>query len=342
MLELDFTAADLAHTNLAVSPLWELVCSLRVLQTPAREAVYFPWVEDVRTRVELLEDLPLLRAIAPSGHYLPDFLTPPPSTPLPDLKSELDSLLATPPAVVRRDLRHAYPQGMPDVLVSVERSPKAGLRRVAEALLAYWECALADSWPNVRDLLQSDIVHRGREFATGGAARLFGDLDPKVTWSGGTLMIDNSRCRMSFHACRIGTCALHSDFVRLNLGGSGMLLIPSAFAWPSILTITVPELRPTLIYPARGVATLWGDPQPLSSTNSLARLIGAQRAALLASMKGPATTTQLARRLSMTAGGVSQHLAVLRDAALVQSSRSGRMVLYARTPLGEALVDTTG
>jgi DNA-binding transcriptional ArsR family regulator len=59
-------------------------------------------------------------------------------------------------------------------------------------------------------------------------------------------------------------------------------------------------------------------------------------------LKGPASTTQLARRLSMTAGGVSQHLAVLRDAALVQSSRSGRMVLYTRTPLGEALVDTTG
>ena len=342
MLELDFTAADLAHTNLAVSPLWELVCSLRVLQTAAPEAIYFPWVEDVRTRVEQLPELPLLRALTPAGHYLPDFLTPPPSTALPHLESELESLTATPPAVLRRDLIHAYPQGLPDVLVSVARSPKPGLRRIAEALLAYWDCALADSWPALSDLLQSDIVHRSREFATGGAARLFGDLDPKVTWRGATLTIDNSRCLLSFHTCRMGTCALHSDFVRLNLGGAGVLLMPSAFAWPSILTMTVPELRPMLIYPARGVATLWGDPQRASVTNGLARLIGTQRAALLRSLTGPATTTQLARRVSMTPGGVSQHLAVLRGASLVRSSRSGRAVLYARTPLGEALVDAAG
>ena len=82
-----------------------------------------------------------------------------------------------------------------------------------------------------------------------------------------------------------------------------MLLIPSAFAWPSILTITAPNLRPTLIYPARGVATLWGGSRPLPATNGLARLITENRAAILAALDGPASTTELARRLSMTAGG---------------------------------------
>lgn len=322
MLEFDFTAADLARTSLALSPLWELVCSLRVLQKPAADAVYLPWVEEVRARVQLLEDLPLLRAIVPAGDCLPDFLTPPPAIPLPDLKSELISLMATTPAVVRRDLRHVYPRRLPDVLVPLARNPEAGVRRVAEALMAYWDCALADSWPRLRQVLAGDIAHRGREFASGGAARLFSDLHPAVTWSGETLVVDK---KMS---------------LRLHLGGAGMLLIPSAFAWPSILTITVPELRPTLIYPARGVATLWGgDPHRPSATNGLARLIGAQRAGMLASMNGPATTTELARRMSMTAGGVSKHLAVLRDAGLVWSIRSGRAVLYTRTTLGESLAD---
>jgi DNA-binding transcriptional ArsR family regulator len=275
----------------------------------------------VRPRVELLEDFPLLRAIVPSGCYLPDFLTPPPATPLPDLKSELASLMATTKDVVRRDLTQAYPGRLPDQLEGIAQDPKAGLRHVADALMAYWECALADRWPFIRDVLAGDITYRAREFAAGGASRLFGDLHPRVTWSGETLVVDRE-------------WSLH-----LNLGGAGMLLIPSAFAWPTILTIDAPELRTTLIYPARGVATLWGDPKHVSVTAGLARLIGGQRAALLASMNAPVTTTELARRMSITAGGASKHLSVLRDAGLVWSSRSGRKVLYARTALGESLAE---
>ena len=124
MLELEFTAADLASTNFAISPLWELVCSLRVLQTPAPDAVHFPWVEDVRTKFEHLPEARLLRAIVPPGHYIPDFLTPPPSTALPPLDSELDAVVAT-PAGSRRDLNHAYPSGLPEVLVAVGRNPRA-------------------------------------------------------------------------------------------------------------------------------------------------------------------------------------------------------------------------
>jgi hypothetical protein len=323
MLEFDFTADDLAHTSLALSPLYELVCSLRVLQTPAADGIYLPWVEEVRERVHLLEVLPLLQALVPTACYLPDFLTPPPAIPLPDLQSELTSLMATSPEVLRRDLERTYGgRPLPDVLVAVTRNPEAGIRRIAEALMMYWDCALADTWPRLRQVLASDITHRGREFASGGAARLFSDLHPTVTWKGETLVVDKTLASL-----------------RLNLGGAGMLLIPSAFAWPSILIVTAPELRPTLIYPARGVATLWGDPKHVSATSGLARLIGAQRASLLASMSGPSTTTELARRMSMTAGGASKHLAVLRDAGLVWSSRSGRSVLYARTALGESLAD---
>jgi DNA-binding transcriptional ArsR family regulator len=325
MLEFEFSAADLANTNLAYSPLLETIGSLWVLQMADAEPVYEPWIADVWPRVRALAEFPLLRALVPEGRYFPDFLTPPPSIPNPDVEAELESLLATSPDVVRRDLAEAYPDGLPDILGAVVEEPEAGMRRIVEALSRYWHCVLATSWPRLRDLLEGDILYRGREFAAGGASRLFGDLHHGVSWSGNTLTLE-------------GKCTR-----RIELGGSGMLLIPGVFAWPCVLTITAPPLRPTLIYPARGVATLWdGGRRAATADRSLARLMGAQRAALLASLSQPATTSELARRMEMTAGGISQHLAVLRDAGLVRSSRSGRLVLYVRTPLGENLASSTG
>lgn len=324
MLEFEFSAADLAFTNLSYSPLLEMIGSLWVLQMADAEPMYEPWVAHVWPRVQALPEFPLLRALVPDGRYFPDFLTPPPTIPNPDVESELESLMATSPDVVRRDLAEAYPDGLPDILGGIVDDPEPGMRRIVDALSRYWECALASSWPRMRDLLESDILYRGREFAAGGATRLFGDLHHAVSWSGNTLTLEGKCLR------------------RIELGGSGMLLIPGVFVWPCVLTITAPPLRPTLIYPARGVATLWDDPRRLSTpSQSLARLMGAQRAALLASLSQPATTSDLARRMEMTAGGVSQHLAVLRDAGLVRSSRSGRIVLYVRTPLGENLATTT-
>ena len=53
----------------------------------------------------------------------------------------------------------------------------------------------------------------------------------------------------------------------------------------------------------------------------------------------PSTTTDLARARGLSAGGASQHLAVLRDAGLVRSHRTGRSVLYLRTAAGDDLLD---
>ncbi len=49
-------------------------------------------------------------------------------------------------------------------------------------------------------------------------------------------------------------------------------------------------------------------------------------------------TTDLAARLGVSAGGVSQHLRVLREAGLVRGHRVGRTVLYRRSPAGDTLV----
>ena len=96
-----------------------------------------------------------------------------------------------------------------------------------------------------------------------------------------------------------------------------------------------PPWQPALIYPPRGVGDLWA-PQRESS-DALADLLGRRRARILAALGSEATTTELARRLAASPGGVSEHLGVLRRAGLVRARRDGRAVLYSRTATGDVL-----
>jgi len=117
----------------------------------------------------------------------------------------------------------------------------------------------------------------------------------------------------------------------------GLLFVPSVFVWPQVIAITDPAWQPTLIYPARGIGTLW-DPGRATADSALGSLIGSGRAAILRRLDEPWSTTDLARALDISPGGVSQHLAALRDAGLVHGHRVGRSVLYMRSPLGDSLI----
>ena len=98
-----------------------------------------------------------------------------------------------------------------------------------------------------------------------------------------------------------------------------------------------PPWPPVLIYPARGVSALWEQPGRTGPGTALHRLLGASRAAILLALEDPASTSQLAATLGQSLGGTGDHLAVLREAGLVARARSGRTVLYRRTPVGDAL-----
>jgi DNA-binding transcriptional ArsR family regulator len=235
-------------------------------------------------------------------------------------EEELDLIRATPPRRIRRDLEIRFRRGpVPPVLREFETSPRRAVGKLADQLESYWRVALEPHWPRVRALLEADIAHRARALTEGGPAALFADLHPAVAWQGPILDVEQ---------------AFRGHVV---LGGRGLLMMPSAFAWDTPVTITEPPWQPTLIYPARGVATLWesgGERTP----EALAAAIGRTRAALLAELDAPRSTTDVARLLGITPGGASQHIGVLRDAGLVVGRREGRSVLYVRTPVADALV----
>lgn len=117
--------------------------------------------------------------------------------------------------------------------------------------------------------------------------------------------------------------------------GGGLVLIPSVFVWPSVLSITT-TVSPQLAYPVRGVGMLWE--RPPQASGPLTAVLGRGRAQLLVEMRSPVSTKELARRTGISTGGVSQHLAALRAAGLVVAQRHGRTVLNTRTAIAEALL----
>jgi hypothetical protein len=321
MITLRFGPAALAHVRFAISPLVEVRRSRRLLDDPAAGALHLPWVVEAR-RLTADLDLSLLRALDPTGVYTPDFVSPPPDTPLAELEDELAAVAATPPEQARAEVQRSYRRkpGLPPVLERFVADPVSGLAEVVALLRVYWERTLAPHWPRVRALLEGDVLHRARQMADGGAERLFADVDPTVSWAEGVLSIDKG--------------SVEQD---VDLRDRGLLFVPSAFAWPDVVLVTDPRWQPTLVYPARGVGTLWEADRP-AAPEALGALLGRVRAAVLMALDHPRSTTDLARSLGVSAGGVSQHLGILRAAGLVHGHRVGRVVLYLRSPAGDGLV----
>src|SRR3954468_3015447 len=87
---------DVANLRFAISPLMELHNSVRALEHPEAKALHLPWVAATRDRVRDL-DMALLHALHPRGSYTPDFIDPPPRSPLGELEDDLEEMLGPPP-----------------------------------------------------------------------------------------------------------------------------------------------------------------------------------------------------------------------------------------------------
>lgn len=318
MVRFVFSVDDLARTRFAISPMWEMVRSLLALRDPSAAALHLPFLRSLSGRLGGIELEPVVALIPPSG-YFPDFLTPPPGGPLGEIETDLATLRRTPTAQLRHNMRLFRSQHPRQrrVIAAWEAEPRRELRRAADALEAYWDRALAPVWPRVREFLEADLAYRAKRLTEAGPRALFSELHPNVTWEDDHLDVVVPRHTATHH-----------------LAGRGLLLMPSAFAQRPATRDEEPW-QLTLAYPARGIATLWEDgPQ---APDGLARLLGTTRAALLAALGAPRSTTDVARRLSVSPATASHHLKVLHGAGLVTSRRDGREVLYVRTPLGDAL-----
>jgi hypothetical protein len=147
MIVLEFEVADLAKTRFAISPLYELVESLRLLRAPERAAAHIP---------RMRRALPVARTL----------------------------LRATPEEQVRADVMRMLGSSEPPAVLAelLEDAPRA-LGQLADALGAYWAEVIEPEWPRIRALLDADLAYRAQRLTTGGHASLFGDLNRLVRFS---------------------------------------------------------------------------------------------------------------------------------------------------------------
>jgi hypothetical protein len=314
-----FGTEDLVRTRFAISPLFELTWSLDTLRDTGGHALHLPWARAAAVRLKGL-DISLLEAIMRGGTgYVPDFTSPPPTTPLADLDGDLRRVAQTPPDVVRRELALAWGDEPPPPGRALYEDPEQELPRLAALMRAYWDRALAPWWPRIRTLLEDDVARRARRLTERGTIGVFDDLHDDVRWTG-----DRLEMRRGYE-------------FDVALNGRGLLLVPAVFAWPRVFAMTDEPWQPAVVYPPRGVGALW-EPSRRAPKGGLARPLGERRARVLHELGAPATTTDLAERLDASAAGISHHLRVLHDAGLVRCQRDGRRVLYVRTDAGDALV----
>jgi DNA-binding transcriptional ArsR family regulator len=322
LVEFLLDADDLAETVFAFSALNETALSLRAWRFPEVHPEHVSGLRRLRPEFDALDN-ELLAALVTDRRMLPDFLTPRPSTALPDPAAEFAALRHTPPSVVCDHVVRAYAGSpLPSALADARSDPASLLGRIADALESYWQRCLAPRWPRMRALLEADVAYRGRTLALGGAQALFADLDERVSWRNGSLRL------------RLPGATDLSQVV--PVGGRGLVLAPCLFVRGAVTMIDASG-PPLLVYPARARAALWEASATITAP-ALDELIGRTRSRLLTMLDQPISTTELARLLDVTPGAVSRHLTALYDARLLNRSRSGRSVLYFRSPLGDALL----
>ncbi|RBJ01058.1 transcriptional regulator [Micromonospora provocatoris] len=304
-----------ARSRFTVSPMAETVGALKALshpKVPWEQAWRRPHVDAFRA---MLAARPVVRALVEASfglRWVADFLTIAPASADPTFAEELAAVERLPDERIRADLRATRPGPLAAELLA------DGLTgQVVELLDWIWTHTVAPEWPERERRLRADIVARTAALSTRGLAGAIADINRNVRWLGdGRLQVnDYPEPPLSLHAAE-------------------QLVFLPAHCRRGWVVWDAPA-RFGMVYPARGILVDPTSPAP----GGLARLIGANRAGILARLDAPLSTSQLVVVTGLSLGTVSDHLRVLLDAGAVAKRRSGREVLYWRTPLGAALVD---
>jgi hypothetical protein len=117
MVEFILSLADAFHLRFAISPVGETVRLASAIANPTAhgKGPRAAWLRRHRPSVERLlreHDLrPLLVLVSASNRYHPDFLTPPPATPVGEIEAELSQIRATSASQIECELDRCLGDG---------------------------------------------------------------------------------------------------------------------------------------------------------------------------------------------------------------------------------------
>ncbi|WP_328995512.1 helix-turn-helix domain-containing protein [Kribbella sp. NBC_01245] len=320
-VRIHFTSADLARTHIAAEPdpLWEMMCSLHLLQGEKPQS-YSEWRRTLPRGPEGERFRHLIRTTlapaAPRGAYFPDFMTP--IEGLAGFEAGLEAVLSTPRRRMRRELELVTPlRGSAGWIASLARGDAADIATLGAAMQTYYERALLPYWPTIRARVRAEYLLRSRLYADDGVTGLLASLRPKLRWEPPVLELSGPVTR------------------EVHLNGRGLTLIPSYFNWHNPMLMYDPELPPIVIYPSGRFGSL---PPGSPPGKALADLLGTTRAATLRAVADGCTTTELAARTGVSRSTASEHAGVLRSAGLITTQRQGLSVWHTPTALGAHLL----
>lgn len=326
MVDIRLSTQDLLATRFAGSPLIELVISYKSLSNNTLPPTYRRWEQSAREALHGVS-FSYLDLLVNSPGYIPDFLTLPPIQNDTTFADELTRVLRTPSEIIRSNIQFLIDVSEEsELLQQFMVYPQEMLYCLGEELRLYWQRALAPHWTQMSSVVNGDILYRARQLAVHGTEAMYRDLNPKLTYHPELQLIRLDR------SAKPGKPVSHPDE---DITGRGLKLVPTIFPLSHIMWQTTPEWEPMLIYGARGIGDWQQQPE---HNESLELLLGAGRASVFQALTTPATTSELAHRLMLTAGAVSQHLDRLYRTGLVESRRSGKRVYYHLTERGQQLL----
>ncbi|GAA0416817.1 helix-turn-helix domain-containing protein [Streptomyces luteireticuli] len=315
MIRIHFAPDDFARVALAPrpAPLQELNVALTMMCRRDGELLHGPW------RRRALHTLPK------AAHPLADLVPAGPAPSFLDVLTDslpdaLDHVRPASPGLAGAELERVYAAvrtPAPAWIRDLHRDDPGAWRVVHRAQHAAFQALLGPVWAQVQDLHHAEFLRRAVQLAEGGVGSVLSGLLPGARLHGGVWELPG-RPR------------------EVRLGGRGLLLLPT-FHWTGGPLISdLPDRPVAVTYPA-GTGLL---PRPDGSAGpqALAKVIGSTRAELLRLLAEEHTTTELARRLRVSAATVSAHTAALRGAGLISTSRAGKAVLHRRTALGSLLL----
>jgi len=284
VVRIKLSDADVAATRVAFSPLWETLAGLLILRDGDPPWPYRDWATAARAslgRSAVAALAPVLGCVP----CVPDCLMPAPRHPCESLEDELERLAHVDGRSVREGFRAQFAGGVPSDLEAFVSCPSRAVAAFADALLSFWESAIAPEWPVMRRLLEREVLVRARSVASSGGEGLFVGLHPRIRWQRPFLELHKPQYEFD----RVGD-------------GRGIVILPLVFGRGALLFAATPGLQFAISYTPPGVGTIWtAAERPRDRRTRLELLLGDGRAAVLGAIVEPRTTVEVAAQLGMAA-----------------------------------------